>query len=310
MSIPEPALHERAEQWTRERLDELADAEAKINATRKTLKRIGAEIMFQAPSEQELRTKYQDAEREALTEFGIPTVPYGSLPLKEVFRRAVARDFTFADTKNGVVGVQDCVILVSVIDHLQDFPASAALVSNDGIFSRIPTLVPSGLDLRHFSGLPELEKVLTEAQSAAFDSEIRSWWAAQTLGITQALENHREEIERFLETAIDSSEIEKIFVVRVLKLGSPTVERFGMIRPELDGAELEPLRFSCDVTVSYPATIEQGFSTLAGILVQQSSIESAAPAQVGVRRSVTVELAARVDPDFKNLTLESARIRS
>ncbi len=308
--IPEPALYERAEQGIRRALDELAAAWAKAKAAGKALRCFGAAVVLQAPAEAELRTRYTSAEQEALKSFHIQLTPYASRPLDEVFRMAVTRGFTFEGKGSGVVGLQDCVILLSVFDHLRANPTSAALVSKDEVFSRIPALAPTGIELRLISGLTALNEVLDKAHHAAFSAEFKQWFTEETERITQLLTTHREKIQNFLELNIDPSEVEKVFSGSILSTQPPTIEHFGIIRPELEGAVGEPLRFSCDVSVSYTAIVEQRFSSLAALLGQQPPLEPSPPVQVTEHRTVTVELAAQISPDYTNLTLQTARIRS
>jgi len=310
--IPEPALYERNEQWIREALAKLEVGRAEVKDARKYVQPLGASVSFEVPVEAEIRTRYASVQQKALAEFRIRGVPYASRPLDEVFRMAVQRVFTFEDSKAGVVGLQDCVILLSVLDHLCANPASAALVSNDAVFSRIPALTPEGVDLHPISGLAALEKTLDEAVSAALSAELTRWWTEEAERIRQVLTTQHGRIRGFLEESIGSSEIEKLFVGRVLAVEPPTIESLGRIRPELAGLADEPLRFSCDLRVSYTATVEQQFSSLLAALVggQQPPTESTPARQTTEHRTVTIELGAQVSPDYSNLALQTAHLRA
>jgi hypothetical protein len=310
--IPEPVLHERTEQWIREALEELSAASAKAVAAHKTVRRIGLASEFKGPSEGDLRTRYAKAEEIVLAKFGMLDTPYPSLPLEEVFRMAVARNFTFEDKKVGVVGLQDCVILLSVFDHLRSNPAPSAFVSSDGVFSRIQSLSPGGVDLRLIPGVTALQKFLEDAHDLAFGTEIKRWWTEETERIMAVLTMNRERVQEFLDKTIDRSETDRLFDGKVVALERPEIESFGSMRPGLEGAQDEPIRFSCDVKVSYTAVVEQRpFSLSLALLGRpEPPREQPEPVQTTQRRNVTVELAAQVTPDYSVLTLESARINA
>jgi hypothetical protein len=140
-------------------------------------------------------------------------------------------------------------------------------------------------------------------------------WEYLTTRITALLNEHRDEIQRFIEQNIDTAELEKLFVGRVVSSGPPAIERFGAIHPELKGEADDPLLFSCDVTVSYTANVEERLErliTLASLMGSPSAAElSQFGSQVVSReRSATVELSAQINPDYTNLQLRAARIRA
>jgi hypothetical protein len=307
--IPQPALYERAEQGIREALAEVGAAEEKAKTAGKALRRFGAAVEFRAPAEAELRASYEQVQQAALREFHIRQASHTSRELDDVFRMAVARDFTFEHTKHGVVGLQDCVILLSVFDHLRANPTSAALVSNDAVFSRIPKLVPPGVELRHILGLTALSEVLDKATHAAFGIEFEQWWAKETDRLKQALETHRDKIKEFLEETIDPTELGKVFGFgNILAIQQLTIKGFDGIRPGLEGGTDERQVFSCDASVSYTATIERSVS-LASLLGQQPLAESPPPILANEHRTITIELTAKISRDYADLTLETARIR-
>jgi hypothetical protein len=307
--IPQAALVERAEQWIRGMLNEFAGAQAKAKAAQKSIRPLGLVAAFQAPAEAELRAEYQRAEQKELSEFSIQQIPTADRTLDEVLRMAVGRDFTFEDTERGVVGFQDCVILLSVFDHLSANPTSAGLVSNDAIFSRIPKLRPTGLDLCHIRGLAALDKALDDAHNAVWSPTLRQWWDEESRRITEALALHKERVREFLEASIDGSEIEKLFSGTVVTIEPPAIESFGTIRPELEGEADEPIRFSSDIKVAYTAVVE-GRSAFAALLSGLPPGESLPAVRATEHRTVTVELAAQLSSDYSDLKLQAARIRS
>jgi hypothetical protein len=97
--VPEPALHERSEQWMRETLAALSETTTKAKGAQKALKSVGLELSLQSPTEDLLRSKYADAEQNALKRDRLQQIPYPSRPLDEIFRMAVAREFTFEEKK-------------------------------------------------------------------------------------------------------------------------------------------------------------------------------------------------------------------
>jgi hypothetical protein len=309
LNIPEPALHERAEHGIRETLDDIADAQKKVATIRKAVQHLGVDVIFGAPEEPSLRAQYANFDRAALEYFHIQTAPFASHPLEDIHRMAVARDFTFEDTRRGVVGLQDCVILLSVFHHLRASPASAAFVSNDSIFSRIPMLVPTGVELVHIPGLDGLEKTLNEILEPAFDVVLRKWWDDESFGIRQALEKDRDKVQQFLEASLDQSELETRSGGRLITGRNPIIENFGWIRPELRSASDERLRFSCDLKVSYEFTFERRLGWLASAFYNPAAQQPPQPEQVTECRELTVELAAQLNPDYTDLKLETACIR-
>jgi len=316
--IPEPALYERAEQWMKEARSRLDTARAKVKDALGFVQPLGAAIPFEAPGEAALRTSYASASQRALNRFKVKSAPYGSRPIAEVFQWAVQRAFTFQDTQRGVVGLQDCVILLSVLDHLRTSPATAAFVSSDGVFDRIPKLTPAGVSLRHIPGLLKLQEVLEEAHDPVFTAEIEKWWEEEGRRIEQVLTNEQNQVLSFLEQTVDPGEIERLFggsvISSVISVGLPRIQRFSQIRPDPKNAASDPLSFSCDVNVSYTATVELRLGIWSAFLPTSppggSLPGEPASRQVVENRSVTIELGASVALDYTHLTLQTARIRA
>jgi hypothetical protein len=318
LCVPAPALHERAEQWVREAMSALEAATAKAKSAQDALQPFDAAVTFQGPDEAEIRRRYEDASRAALNDFQIRVTKYPALPLDEVFRTAVARGGTFEEIKSGkggVVGFQDHVILHSAFDDLREQPVPAAFVSRDGVFSRIPALAAQGVDLRYIPGISDLETILDSFLRAPFSAEFERWWDEVSKRVTEVLTARRDEVQAFLTHTLGTREVEKLFGGKVLATLPPNIKQFGMIRPELKGHPDGPIHFSCDVSVSYKATVENLYSSLQSLLVGLSTStlpffgESSSPVQTEQARTVTVELIAQVSTDYQSLTLHSAHIR-
>ena len=312
LCVPDPSLHERAEQWIRETLAAIVATSEKATTAQKALKSAGLELTLQSPTEHQLRVSYAEAEREALQIYRLQRIPYASRPLDEIFRMAVARDLTFQERKDGVVGLQDCVILLSVLDHLKTNPVPSAFVSNDRIFTEISNTALGSSELRLIRGLTELEQILDAAVEASFNADFRRMWEYLTTRIRALLNEHRDEIQRFIEQNIDTAELEKLFSGRIVSKEPPTIKQFGAIHPEMQGEADDPLLFSCDATVSYTANLEERLTTLASLLGAQSDAElSQFSSQIVSReRSAVVDLTAQINPDYTNLRLNAARIRA
>lgn len=329
--VPEPVLHERAEQWIRERVEELTALTDKAAATQTEIQAlfdlvdenarnaIGPAVILRLPHPQQLRTCYTDVEKKALQTFNFNICPYGAMPLSEAFRLAVARDFTFEEKKPGVVGLQDCVILISVIEHLRANPTTAAFISHDAVFSRLSTL--SGrwnVDLRHISGIDSLEQELDKAHEVAYNEVFGMWWGNESDRILESLNDNRSRIEEFLAVTIEPSEIEQRVAGTVISIGPPKIVDIRIVRPELKGESNEPIRFSSDLIVTYRLTIDRlavGFG-LSDALAAYQPPEGQSPTppprmerieDIASRR--TVELSAELTPEYTELRLLSAKIR-
>ncbi len=307
LCVPEAALHERCEQCLRQTLEALAAASTKINASQKFLKPLGLSATLQVPTEKEIRDKYADAERQALSTFAIQRIPFSTHPLESIFRMAVAREFTFEENKAGVVGLQDCTILLSAFEHLAATPVTAAFISKDHVFSGIPSLASPGVDMRFVRGVDELDQILQKSLDATYTEDFARMWSEMSERITAVLMASRSEVQRLIEKSVYSAEIEKLFPGAIENLEPPSVLQFGSIRPDVEGAESEPIKFSCDVNVLYTAVVQKTSNALALILSDVPSLLT--PTHSKLSRDGVVELGAQVDPDYSNLRLISARIR-
>jgi hypothetical protein len=320
--IPEPVRFERKEQWIRETLSKVQAASTSVQSLRRTLKSLDEtlSVQFQVPTEGEMRTVYETTEQAALDKFNIRFSPYGTLRLDEVFRMAVARDFTFEQKGDGVVGLQDCAILISVLDHLSANPTQAAFVSGDGVFERLPTLsVNYKVDLSLVPSIDALEKTLDDAHGKAFSAEFGEWWANETKSIRETVTAHFSQIAVFLETTIEPAQIDGLFAGKILSRSSPTVEHVTLVRPDVTGEDRESIPFSCDLVVAYSAVVERASLPTLDLLTNliawggrhESATSSMQPRlqQIKETRTVTVELEGKVSPDYANITLIAARIK-
>jgi hypothetical protein len=310
--VPAAALHERSEQYIRETLAAFDAVRAKAKEAQKDVQSLGLTATLRLPTEDELRGRYADVERAAVARFRVQQVPYASRSLDEIFRMAVARDLTFEEKKGGVVGLQDCVILLSALEHVKANRVPSAFVSNDGIFSKISMLAPTGAgtDVQLVRGLTALELILKEAVDATFNADFSRLWDETTGRIKQALTARGTEIQRFLEQNIDPAQAEALFVGRLVSLGPLAIDGFGAIRPDLAGEANDPVRFSCDLSVSYSGTVEEQRFSLDQLIGGRTVGELSPPEKVVRDRSAIVELGAQIDADYTNLKLLSARIRA
>ncbi|MFY9732481.1 MAG: hypothetical protein WB723_00220 [Candidatus Acidiferrales bacterium] len=220
---------------------------------------------------------------------------------------AVAREFTFEENKAGVVGLQDCTILLSAFEHLAATPVTAAFISKDHVFSGIPSLASPGVDMRFVRGVDELDQILQKSLDATYTEDFARMWSEMSERITAVLMASRSEVQRLIEKSVYSAEIEKLFPGAIENLEPPSVLQFGSIRPDVEGAESEPIKFSCDVNVLYTAVVQKTSNALALILSDVPSLLT--PTHSKLSRDGVVELGAQVDPDYSNLRLISARIR-
>jgi len=306
LCVPEPALHERQEQWVREALQSVEKVRASTNAAREKLGPLVPMLNMAGPSEEDIRRHYHAVEAEAIMEYKIRRTPCDTSSLEEVFQKAVARDFTFEQVGKNVVGFQDCVILLSAVQDLRTSPLPAAFVSADHIFRKIPDITPPEVGLLHIAGIEALRSAFDEAIESVLPGEVRNWLDGVERGVKQALEANREMVQSFLQRNVNALDVERLFEGKVLALGPPVIERFEMVRPDIEQGE--PLQFTCDVSVSYTATIEEPPSQLSEVFASLGGF-FASPSEVG-QKSITVKLVGRIDSSYKNPTLESARLRS
>lgn len=113
---------ERSAHWIRETVAALSSVQAKAQSVQNSLRLVTLKASVEVPSSDEVRSKFADAELNAIRHFNVHPVPYPQRALREVFQMAVARGFTFEEKKDGVVGLQDCVILLLCLITSQWLP--------------------------------------------------------------------------------------------------------------------------------------------------------------------------------------------
>jgi hypothetical protein len=158
--IPEPVLRELEENWKRDVTTDEGHAR-RLNLRYAPLGLPSAE----PPSSKRLLSGYRTAVTTLLNDTGAGMSPLTTRPAGDLFERSVSRDLTFTADKDG--GFQDCVILLSVLDHLEkDEPA--VLVSRDAAFSNeacLAHIAKTGLDLRVVKNLSDVSQLVEDASA-------------------------------------------------------------------------------------------------------------------------------------------------
>jgi hypothetical protein len=117
--IPAPVVFELEEVWLREGVI----AEQKLN---RHLRRIQAPAAQNFSDRSVALKKYNEANAQAVEDFGVQISPMTNNSLEELIRRSTAQHPPFDDSKDDLFG--DRVIWMSVIEHLEKMPATTSAV--------------------------------------------------------------------------------------------------------------------------------------------------------------------------------------
>ena len=308
--LPEPVALEREEQWLREARSKIASILSKTDAFNADAANITDFATVTLPNEERLHTDYRVACANAQIALPLTVVAFTNRSAREIFELATRRDFTFEEKGGGaVVGFQDAVILLSVIDHLLVNNVSAAFVSKDPVFQRIPQINRRfGTGLIGIAGLDDLERILGSALSSAFGAVIREWLNHEERRIKEALEAVRQDLIMFVKGTLPLTEIE-------IRLGGSIISDFTMeikeinhIRPAFPHERAgDRVEFWFDLSVQLSALVEvRPYSFL--LVGLGPSNEVPVPVRMNRASTVSVHVDANSLPDYSGLHFESAHL--
>jgi hypothetical protein len=232
--------------------------------------------------------------------------------MEEAFRMAVRGEFTFERKPAGVVGLQDGIILASVLDHVGLSPMPSAFVSKDAVFERLPKIITIGTTLEWIQGLDALENVLKQALALSFDNVFDTWWDEETERDRNAIRAQFPAIAQYLEQSIDPEQMEKLFGSRVVSASPPSVVDVDFIRPDFKREESDPHAVSCVLRVTFFAVVERPSNTSSlartlGLTLPPSPGDTLV--QVSESRDANVDFACELSPDYTTLAPKTASLK-
>ncbi len=311
LCFPEPTVREREEQWLRAAGIKLASIRSKVEGFNSDAAEMTVPVEVSVPTEERLRADYRSASISALKTWPITSLPFTSRSAKEIFELAIKREFTFEEKGDNVVGFQDAVILLSVIDHALGDNVPSAFVSKDSVFRRIPQINRQfGIQLVAVVGLDALDQILASAQGSAFDAVLRQWSDQETQKINKAIEMARQALTTFIKGALLRAEVEKKLGGSIISDLAIQTKEINNIRPsfphERKGDRVE---FSFDVSVQFSAVVEfRPYALLMAGL--QLSNEEPVPVRLSRTSMLSVHVDADAFPDYSDIHFSGAHIAS
>jgi hypothetical protein len=140
--IPEPVLREAEEHWLRGVKGGVSGLSGAKNELKRLASPLTCETNIEHPTIEKLLEEYRNKVDAAVKDYGITRTPFTNRTVEEVFGFGTKYFLPFAPKGEGK-GFQDAVILLSILDHLAEFPnAKAVFISSDVDFK--------GVDFAHF----------------------------------------------------------------------------------------------------------------------------------------------------------------
>ena len=182
----------------------------------------------------------------------IETVPLTKREPRELFEMAIHRKPPFKQVGKGVVGFQDTVIYLSVVDHLQNTPADrAAFVSGDSIFKEAQVgevAKAGGVGIEVFS---KLDEVITRLKARLADDPKRLW-EADVHSAELALNHNRNVLEDFVRREFAGRLNQFAIIGETLRLESVLITDIKNVQtpPLQERFEGQKIRLTFDVSAA------------------------------------------------------------
>jgi hypothetical protein len=220
---------------------------------------------------------YRSTANDLKHRWDISTAPITKTSLDEIFRMAIARGGAFEESGKGVVGFQDTVVILAVVEHLRSLNSHVGgFVSQDGVFERKPEVtalaVEAGVTLRFFKTLAEV--IATWKKKLGSDPH-RDWDVDVHLA-DEALQRVKSLLLSFALEELNRAALEGAEPVNVELRNARILDITNVQTPPLEKRKLgEPRQISFDVSfeADQVVTIPQYRPAILGLPVW--SLESA-----------------------------------
>lgn len=207
---------------------------------------IDIEMQGREPSETELREAFRTRSEQYKKHYNIATVPLTTVPLANFVEMAINRVEPFEEipidkTKNGVVGLQDSVILFSIMEHMRDAGTDGrcAFITADAVFTKSGTkelLKAAGIEL-------EVIKSLRAFWDDMFDLIIprfRDPWVAEMKQIQDDLNAQKDAMAQKILDYVTTSEFWKSLWTRARETKTFSILDFGFTKTDLPERQYLP----------------------------------------------------------------------
>jgi hypothetical protein len=219
--IPEPVEVERQEQWLREFREAAASAKTAASSLMEHLRHISS-AKYDPPiiDEASLKAEYKRVAEKVKNAHAIRSAPFSERSLSEVFGLSVVRQPPFEKKKDVVIGFQDAVILLSVVDDIRRLGKASAFVSSDKVFEKCqPLLLANDVDLRMVPGLQSILDIFI----AELKQQVQEFLRREEDEIKPALYGRKNEIEGYIAGLIPPTEFGSTLLGTVVLVNSANV---------------------------------------------------------------------------------------
>lgn len=245
--VPKVVEDELEAQFIRGVHEALNQLDTSINQYRKLCRNIiQTDINGTSPTDENLETAFRSRSEEIKKHYAITTVPLTKLPLEVILDMAIHRYAPFEQiqidkNKHAVTGLQDALILYSIIEHLPKTDDRFILLSADNIFGHQDVkdlLKKTGVTLERVKSASILWKDL-------FDhvwKDIREPWVREQEDIEADLNVQAETLTGKIAELIRTSGIDQDLWLRARVRKELNITEFRFIKTDLPDSDHLPPR--------------------------------------------------------------------
>ncbi len=316
--LPDPVIKEAEDHWLRD----VKRGIFEFNGAHKNLQRLASPIPCEVKGEhtpvEKLLEEYRVKVAEKIKEYAIIRVPFTKRSLEEIFDFATKYVLPFVFDAKGK-GFQDAVILLSILDHLNEFPEAAAIfISADNDFKGVRfTDFLSGFDAKRLEIVKELDVVFSRLWKPYFDETVIKPYRQEVENAKTAVQGILSELKTFLKSHLTEDMLKSGIGEQVLKILSVEDVRLLSVDTPIPKTG-EPLNRKVTIQINVSADcrvlVSRDYSFLRSVLRAYSGDspdESDLPPppeelELKVNWSGGIEATADiVDTQFKNVVLKA-----
>lgn len=194
------------------------------------------------PTDEELREAYRTRSDQLKAHFKIVTVPLVPIPAERLLEMAINRTppfeaYSVGKDKSVVTGLQDTLILFSVLGHLKGVPSARyALATSDGVFQKS--------EVRALTRTHGIELEIFKNSRSLFDdlwnhiwTTIREEWRNEMEAVKASLEARKEQLASQIALLLTPSEAARGLFQNIKDIKTVKVDQIHSVLTELPESE-------------------------------------------------------------------------
>lgn len=316
--LPDPVIKEAEDHWLRD----VKRGISEFDGAQKNVQRLASPIPCEVKGEhtpiEKLLEEYRAKVAETLKEYAIIRVPFTKRPLESVFEFATKYVLPFVPDAKGK-GFQDTVILLSILDHLNEFPEAATIfISADNDFKGVRfTDFLSSFDAKRLEIVKELDAVFDRLWKPYFDETVIKPYRQEVENAKIAAQGILPELTTFIKSNLTEDMLKPGIGDRVLKILSVEDVRLLSVDTPLPKTS-EPLNRTVTIQINVSAdckvVVSRDYSFLTSVFrayggdFPDQSEPPAPPEEVQIKMNWSGGIEATadiVDTQFKNIVLKA-----